>query len=118
MFSLILDLYGAFDSSFSEWSKAFVLTSQVSLQYLEWCKKMSQFEPKQLSPYFARDNTFNTLLYHSKTQMFYIVLYNAELQKFGILVSRIPDTSGMKSGHLQIIAGNRTEFGLNRLQKC
>ena len=41
MFSLILDLYGAFDSSFSEWSKAFVLTSQVSLQYLEWCKKMS-----------------------------------------------------------------------------
>ena len=40
MLSLILDLYSAFDSSCTEWSKAFVLTLQVSLQYLEWCEKI------------------------------------------------------------------------------
>ena len=40
-----------------------------------------------------------------------------ELQKFGILVSRIPDTSGRKSGHLQIIASNLSEFGIKKPTK-
>ena len=31
---------------------------------------------------------------------------SAELQKFGILVSIIPDISGIKSGHFQIVVAN------------
>ena len=34
-----------------------------------------------------------------------------ELQKVGILVSRIPDISGRKSGHFQIVAANLSIFG-------
>ena len=36
---------------------------------------------------------------------------NPELQKGGILVSRIPDISGRKSGHFQIVAANHSIFG-------
>ena len=35
-----------------------------------------------------------------------------ELQKVGILVSRIPDISGRKSGHFQIVAANLRIFGI------
>ena len=42
----------------------------------------------------------------------------AELQKGGILVSRIPDTSGRNSGHFQIIAANLSIFGIKRFQHC
>ena len=39
-----------------------------------------------------------------------------ELHKVGILVSRIPDIFGRKSGHFQIDAANLRLFGLKRLQ--
>ena len=39
-----------------------------------------------------------------------------ELHKVGILVSRIPDISGRKSGHFQIVAVNLTIFDIKRLQ--
>ena len=42
----------------------------------------------------------------------------AELQKGGILVSRIPDISGRKSGHFHIVAANLSIFGIKRLQLC
>ena len=41
-----------------------------------------------------------------------------ELQKCGILVSRIPDISWRKSGHFQIVAANFTIFGIKRLHHC
>ena len=41
-----------------------------------------------------------------------------ELQKVGILVSRIPDVSGKKFGHFQIVAANLSIFGIQRLQHC
>ena len=34
-----------------------------------------------------------------------------DLQKGGILVSRIPDISGIKSGQFQIVAANTSIFG-------
>ena len=37
-----------------------------------------------------------------------------ELQKCGILVSRIPDISGEKSGHFHIIDANLIIFGIKR----
>ena len=40
----------------------------------------------------------------------------AELHKFGILVSRIPEISGRKSGHFQINATNLSIFGIKNLQ--
>ena len=39
----------------------------------------------------------------------------SELQKVGILVSRIPDISGRKSGHFQIVAANLSIFGYNTI---
>ena len=44
--------------------------------------------------------------------------WNAELQKLSILVSRILDISGRKSGHFQIVAANLSIFGMKRLQHC
>ena len=41
-----------------------------------------------------------------------------ELQKCGILVSRIPDISWRKSGHFQIVADNLCILGIKRLQHC
>ena len=35
-----------------------------------------------------------------------------ELQKVGILVSRIPDISGTNSGHFQIVAANHSIFSI------
>ena len=41
-----------------------------------------------------------------------------ELQKGGILVSRIPDNSGGKYGHFQIVVANPIIFAIKRLQQC
>ena len=41
---------------------------------------------------------------------------NSELQKVGILVPRIPDICGGKSGHFQIVAPNVCIIGIKRLQ--
>ena len=40
------------------------------------------------------------------------IYMKAELQKGGILVSRIPDISGRKSGHFQIVDINLTYLAL------
>ena len=40
----------------------------------------------------------------------------AELQKVGILVSRIPDIFGRKSGHFQKVATNFRIFGIKRIK--
>ena len=42
----------------------------------------------------------------------------SELQKGGILISRIPDISGRKSGHFEIVTANLIIFGIKRLQNC
>ena len=44
--------------------------------------------------------------------------FEAELQLVGILVSRIPDISGRKSGNFEIVATNLRIFGLRRIEKC
>ena len=44
--------------------------------------------------------------------------YRLEVQKGGILVSTIPDISGGKSRHFQIVAANLGIFGIKRLQHC
>ena len=41
-----------------------------------------------------------------------------ELQKLGILVSRIPDIFGKKSGHFQMIAIYRSKFGTKGVKYC
>ena len=42
----------------------------------------------------------------------------AELQNVGILVSRIPDIFGRKSGHFPIVGANLSIFGIKRLEHC
>ena len=44
----------------------------------------------------------------------FIVSLTPELQKGGILVSRIPDISGRKFGHFQIVAADLSIFGMKR----
>ena len=43
--------------------------------------------------------------------------FTAELQKIGILVPRIPDISGRKSGHFKVVAINISIFCLKRMKK-
>ena len=43
---------------------------------------------------------------------FKLYISQSELQKVGILISRIPDISGRLSGHIQIVAANLTIFGM------
>ena len=55
----------------------------------------------------------------SNKQIFFTVFYDhpvTELQKVGILLSRIPDIPGGKSGHFHIVVNNLSIFGIKRLK--
>ena len=54
----------------------------------------------------------------AKAFFYYYLHFSSKLQKGDILVSRILDISGRKSGHFQIIAANLSIFGIKRLQYC
>ena len=57
------------------------------------------------------------LCLESKTQLSLVKAQNymkSELQKGSILVSRIPDIAGRKSGHFQIVAANLSIFGIKK----
>ena len=64
------------------------------------------------------DNTKGKLLDNTSPKLVQLGGWGggAELHKFGILVSRIPDISGRKSGHFQINATNLSIFGIKNLQ--
>ena len=53
-----------------------------------------------------------------KNQKNFKIFDFSELQKVGILVSRIPDIFGRNSGHFQIAASYPSIFGLKSLQFC
>ena len=67
-----------------------------------------------------KNNLFATLptnwISIAKLSSSWLVKWLAELQKVGILVSRIPDIFWRKSGHFQIIAVNLSIFDIKKLQ--
>ena len=54
--------------------------------------------------------------YYLNFEMYEFGEGGAELQKVGILVSRIPDIFGRKSGHFKIAATKPSIFGMKRLE--
>ena len=72
-----------------------------------------------VKPFFSLNLLFAAYATFLKLQGVQLKLYIAltpELQKGGILVFRIPDISGRKSGHFQIVSANLSIFGIKRLQ--
>ena len=63
----------------------------------------------------SMDGSFNAFLDHVANSC---LICLSELQKAGILVSRIPDIFGGKSGHFQNVATDFSIFDIKRLKCC